>query len=169
MSRAALAALVLILLCDGLIALVDPGLLALAPIDEAAHLATVFVVLAALGWGIGVPLAVALAAGVAIDLDHLPGIVQAGLELGDQRPVTHSVLVPLAVAAVGLVLPERARVIALAAAAGLALHLFRDAATGPGITAAPFGPGSLALPYAVYVGVLVAAVVLAWRSGSRSR
>lgn len=108
------------------------GLLSAAPLDEAAHLATAALGLLVLARFIDVPgrfYVAALAASVAIDLDHIPGYL--GLQ-GDQtgRPFTHS-LATVAVFAGAAAASRRHRAVLAGTATGLLLHFARDIAEGP--------------------------------------
>jgi len=107
----------------------------------------------------------ALAGSVAIDADHLPRVLGwRGLTRRVGRPYGHAPIVLAALTgAVGFA-PRRARPVLLGAAAGTAVHLWRDLATGPGIPALwPLTKRSARIPYAVYAGSLVAAALSPWR------
>jgi inner membrane protein len=111
---------------------VEFGLLSTGPLDEVAHLATAALGLMVLACFVDAPrrfYAAALAASVAIDLDHVP--LYLGL-LGDdgQRPVTHS-LATVVVFAVAAAASRRHRAVLAGVASGLVLHFARDIAEGP--------------------------------------
>src|SRR5437763_9388552 len=120
------------LVFDALNRHVDFGLLSTGPLDEVAHLAA-----AALGLSVLACLAdaprrfyvAALAASVAIDVDHIP--LYLGL-LGDdgQRPVTQS-MATVVVFAVAAAVSRRHRAVLAGVATGLVLHFARDIAEGP--------------------------------------
>jgi inner membrane protein len=101
-------------------------------LDEVAHLLTAWIVLNACARGRTRAWPWVLLGAVVIDLDHIPLYLGMPVAAAGGRPVTHSlvtVLVLLAVA--GAVRPVRA--VSSALAAGVVLHLLRDAATGPGV------------------------------------
>jgi inner membrane protein len=111
---------------------VEFGLLSTGPLDEVAHLATAALGLMVLACFVDAPrrfYVAALAASVAIDLDHVP--LYLGL-LGDdgQRPVTHS-LATVVVFAVAAAVSRRHRAVLAGVATGLVLHFARDIAEGP--------------------------------------
>jgi membrane-bound metal-dependent hydrolase YbcI (DUF457 family) len=149
------------------------GDLAYALIDEPAHLATCAVALLALAAARGrLPAAFVLAAllaSVAIDLDHIPGYLGSGLLGGNQpRPDTHSLLLVFFFVGLGLLPSRRLRPIALGIAFGLATHLLRDLATGPGIPIFwPFSSEAFTIPYAGFVVVLVLCLVAVAPRGAR--
>jgi inner membrane protein len=108
------------------------GLLSTGPLDEIAHLATAALGLTVLACLLDVPrrfYAAALAASVAIDVDHIP--LYLGLLPEDgQRPVTHS-LATVVVLAAAAAASRRHRAVLAGAATGLVLHFARDIAGGP--------------------------------------
>ena len=153
MARRALpvALLALVLLVDLVITRTDPPLLLLGLLDEPAHLATSGLVLLAVGVG-GRPALLALAASVLIDVDHVPLYLGVpGVEAAGGRPLTHS-LVTLLVLGLLSLRWSVARWVAL----GVALHLLRDAFTGPGLPLLWPLDVVVLLPYALYAAVLVA-------------
>ena len=108
------------------------GLLSTGPLDEVAHLATAALGLSVLACLADVPhrfYVAALAASVAIDLDHIP--LYLGL-LGDdgQRPVTHS-LGTIVLFAIAAALSHLHRAVLAGVATGLVFHFARDIAEGP--------------------------------------
>jgi membrane-bound metal-dependent hydrolase YbcI (DUF457 family) len=148
-------------------------------VDEPAHLATTGLALLALAAIAGQRPAAcfacaALAASVAIDLDHLPGYlgwdVLAG---GAGRPYPHGLLTVAVLLGSGLAARGRYRLVLLGFAFGLIAHLLRDSATGPGVALLwPLEGRAVAMPYAAYVGALVAmllAVAIPARSLSGRR
>ena len=117
---------------DSLNRQVEFRLLSTGPLDEVAHLATAALGLMVLACFADVPrrfYVAALAASVAIDIDHIP--LYLGL-LGDdgQRPVTHS-LATVVVFAVAAAVSRRHRAVLAGVATGLVLHFARDIAEGP--------------------------------------
>ena len=163
----ALAALAAVVVIDLLLAARSWSIPAEAALDEPAHLLTAWLLLAAAGVRSRRVLPWALAGAVLIDLDHLP--LYSGIEVtaGGGRPVSHSVttvLVLLVAAAAWRA--QRVRLAGLAL--GVALHLTRDLASGPGAPLLwPWLWDSVRVPYVLYLTVLVAAVaavaVRAWR------
>jgi inner membrane protein len=138
--------------------------------DGVAHLLTAWLFLAA------VPNVVARFAGwvlvgaVVIDLDHVPLYVwHMGAVTQDGRPVSHSlvtILVLLALAGVD----RRLRTPLLGLALGVALHLVRDVATGPGIPLAwPVSAANVRVPYAVYVAAITGLALAATWSRTAAR
>ena len=128
-------------------------------LDEPAHLLTAWLGLAAAGARRIQPWA--LVGAVAIDVDHVPLYLWGGLVAGPGgRPVVHSLVTVVALAAGGLAVP-RWRTVATGLAAGVLLHLTRDVATGPGIPALwPLDGRSVLLPYEVYAGLVATTAVL---------
>lgn len=151
-----LVALALVGAIDGLLAWRAWPIVVHGALDESAHLLTALVLLAAL-----LParlrhlLPWALLGIVAIDVDHLPlyfwGV---GAAAGSGRPVTHSLLT-IAVLLGGAALLRRLRAPLAGLAVGVALHLVRDLATGPGVPLLwPLSDTAVTAPYAGYLGVL---------------
>ena len=136
-------------------------------LDETAHLATAALVLLAVGHTRGgldrAFVVVVLVSACAIDVDHVPSYVDlGGLGATSGRPVTHSLLLPLVLAAVAAAAPARWRRALLAAALGVALHLFRDVASAPGIPGLwPLVSQDVRLPYSVYLGTLAVVTFVA--------
>jgi membrane-bound metal-dependent hydrolase YbcI (DUF457 family) len=164
---AALVAAVLTL--DLLWALIEgsTGSIAYGIIDEPAHLATCAIALAVVVvlTGVRLPprfLGAALVSSVAIDLDHLPGYLGTHLLTGSMpRPYTHSLLlVAVLVAAGALSKRKDRRQIWLGIAFGVAAHLLRDLATGPGVAFLwPLVVAPIKIPYVLYAGALLAAMI----------
>jgi hypothetical protein len=161
--RAPLAALATILVLDRVLARLPTRPLA-GIVDEAAHLATGTIVLAASG-ARDEAFAVGLAAGsVLIDVDHVPELWgRAWLRPRGVRPVPHSLATPALVARLG-----RGR-FARGAAVGLAAHLARDLATGTTRVALlwPLTRRGFSIRYGTYFAVL--ALLAARSSASRGR
>lgn len=134
------------------------GHLAYALVDEPAHLATCLVALLALAALTPASpqrrfATAALLASVAIDLDHIPGYLGSHLLSGGlPRPYGHSALLVVAVAGVGLASRRHeVRAVSLGIAFGVATHLFRDLATGPGVPLFwPISTEVVTFPYAVF-------------------
>ena len=162
--RLPLALLALVLAVDAVVAATGPPLWVLGLLDEPAHLATAGLALLAAGVR-GRTALLVLAGAVAIDADHVPLYLGVpGVEAAGGRPFTHCALTLLVLAVVGL----RWRPV-LAVAAGVALHLLRDLATGGGVPLLWPLDVVVEAPYAVYAGVLVVLAVLAGRRGASVR
>jgi inner membrane protein len=168
---APVAALVTVLLLDVALAARNWPIPVEAALDEPAHLLTAWLLLSAAGVR-GTALLWALAGSVLIDLDHVPLYLGAPVTAGGGRPVSHSLAALVVLLALAWAWrSQRTRLGGLAA--GVGLHVVRDLASGPGVPLLwPLLSGSARVPYALYVGVLVAATVLAswqaWRSPSRA-
>lgn len=143
----------------------DPGWVALAVVDETAHLATALLVLAAFGPGPAVAALGLLVGGTLLDLDHIPAILrEGGLGDADARPLTHSAVTALALACGAALLPGRARAFFAGAAVGVGVHLVRDLATGPGVPLGwPLSHESATIPYSAYALCLGILLAVAWR------
>lgn len=143
------------------------GTIVYAVIDEPAHLMTcALVLLAALALtGIRPPrrfVTAALLASMAIDLDHLPGYLGSHVLTGSMpRPYTHSLLMVGVLAGLGAATKRRhLRQILFGVAFGVAAHLLRDIATGPGVAFLwPFVVAPIKVPYVLYAATLVAAMI----------
>ena len=101
--------------------------------------------------------AAALIATVAIDLDHAPGLLGSHLITGGlPRPYSHGIGMLAALLALAAVLKRgRQRQIALGLAFGVAAHLLRDVATGPGVPLLwPLSDDVVKMPYVIYPAVL---------------
>jgi inner membrane protein len=155
------------------------GSLAYALIDEPAHLATCAVALLALV-AAGVPVSrrfaiAALLAGTAIDIDHLPGYLGSHLLMASSmpRPYSHSILTVALLLALGLYLRGDRREFSFGLAFGVAAHLCRDLATGPGVPLLwPLSAAPISVSYAVYAAVLLIAgtgLAISVRYGLRRR
>lgn len=147
-----------------------PGTHAIASrLDDVAHISTTALLLMALKpsrrfW------ASALVAAVAIDLDHVPqDLGWGGWTQGAVRPYSHS-LITVCVALALALASSRARDVGLGAACGFAVHLWRDAVTGPGIPLVwPLSTAAVRLPYAAYAGSIALVTAMTIRSMSTSR
>ena len=143
------------------------GTIAYALIDEPAHLMTCAVVLlTALALTDTKPpwrfVVAALVASMAIDLDHLPGYLGSDVLTGSMpRPYTHSLLTVGILVALGAAAKRRRhRQVLFGVAFGVAAHLLRDLATGPGVAFLwPAVDAPIKIPYVVYAATLVAAMI----------
>lgn len=153
---------------------VTMGLTTNAVTDEVAHISTALLALLAAVRPDRLvrhrtSLIAALLASVAIDVDHLP--VYAGVPgLADGgRPVSHSFITAGLLLAAGLISP-RARTACAGAAVGVALHLVRDVATGPGAPLMwPWTAHHVQVPHEAYSSLigLLAVVAVGRRVGAR--
>jgi len=153
--------------CADLIAWrVQPSIGAWGVLDETAHAATAFVVVAALGTHFRRRTVLAVIAGaVVLDVDHIPAL--AGwhfLDNGTPRPYTHSILGAAIALAVAVALVRRAGPLALAVWGAIVLHLWRDLAEpdGPGVSLLwPLSNHAFAIGYLWYIVPLAAAAAVA--------
>jgi len=138
-------------------------------LDEPAHLATCAIGILALAAIRGrAPSArfsaAALLASVAIDVDHIPGYLGSHVLTGSSpRPYSHSAaLVLLLLLGAACSRRRERRQIWLGLGFGVAMHLFRDLATGPGIPLLwPISQAAVGVPYALYAAALVGATLSA--------
>jgi membrane-bound metal-dependent hydrolase YbcI (DUF457 family) len=165
----AAALVVAVLTLDLLWSLIEgsTGTIAYALIDEPAHLMTCALALLAVlalidakpSWRF---VAAALVASMAIDLDHLPGYLGSHFLTGSMpRPYTHSLLMVGVLAALGAASRRpHLRQILFGVAFGVAAHLLRDLATGPGVAFLwPAVDAPIKIPYVLYATILVAAMI----------
>jgi membrane-bound metal-dependent hydrolase YbcI (DUF457 family) len=165
----AAALVVAVLVLDLLWGLIEgsTGTIAYAVIDEPAHLMTCLLALLVVvaltdiqpPWRFVVA---ALSASVAIDLDHIPGYLGSHLLTGSMpRPYTHSLLMVGVLAGLGAAVRRRhLKQVLLGLAFGVAAHLLRDLATGPGVAFLwPVVVAPIKVPYALYAATLVAAMI----------
>lgn len=143
------------------------GSLVYGLIDLPAHLATCAIALLALAMLRGSParafVLAALAASVLLDLDHIPGYLGTHVLTGTlPRPYAHTLLFLALVLVAAFLAQRRAiRAVLLGVAFGFAAHLFRDLATGPGVAVLwPFSSGPIQMPYALYAGALLLALIV---------
>ena len=133
--------------------------------DETAHLLTAFVVLLAVPFPLPRRFVLAaLAASVAIDLDHLPLVLGSdALTRDTARPLTHGLRLVAGLRVAAARLTPRGRAVALGAAAGVLAHLVRDAASTPaGVPLAwPVSTHGFSLPYSTYLAALTCCAVFA--------
>lgn len=154
-----------VLLADRLLHVLPWSVPSGAVIDWTGHLATTgIVLLAAQRLGLAIPdrtAVVVLVSSIAIDLDHLglyadvPHVAAAG-----GRPFTHSLAMLLVLAAAAVLTGRR---VLWAVLAGVALHLLRDVATGPGVPLLWPADVVVRAPYLAYLLVLVVLAALAAR------
>jgi inner membrane protein len=145
------------------------GVAATGVLDEPAHLSTAgLALLACRPWNWlsrhRAESAVVLAASVLIDLDHVPLYAGVPHIASGGRPYSHSLTTVALLLVVALALPAGRRRWPAAGATGVALHLVRDLATGPGVTLFwPISSADVLVPYWVYavvcVGLAAAATV----------
>jgi inner membrane protein len=137
-------------------------------IDEPAHLATCLLFALALAavarlrpWPVFI--AAALVASVAIDLDHLPQYLGwDALKGGGPRPYPHCLLTVGLLVVLASIARGRVKAALLGAAFGVATHLFRDLATGPGVALFwPLSDAVVDLPYAAFAAGMAVAVTIA--------
>jgi inner membrane protein len=168
--RLAIALVGTILCLDLLWSLIEgsTGTVAYGVVDEPAHLATCLVALLAVvaisGRRPRLPFIVAaLVASVAIDVDHIPAYLGwDGLTGTLPRPYSHSLLVVLLLLAFGRASRGTARQVSYGLAFGVATHLFRDLATGPGVPFMwPLTDATFTLPYAACATLLALAALAA--------
>lgn len=162
------AAISFVLLVDLLWGLIEgsTGAITYGFFDEPAHLATCVIALAALALATRATLprrfvVAAVIGSVAIDIDHIPGYLGSHILTGSlPRPYSHSAAIVLLLLAFSFVQRRvDMRQVWLGLAFGVSTHLFRDLATGPGVSLLwPLYDGAVRLPYAIYAGALTVAV-----------
>jgi inner membrane protein len=177
--RSALVRLALPLLAVAAIVLLDIAMASRQPVavkgalDEPAHLLTAWLLLAAVPayrtrgvwpW--------ALIGAIAIDMDHIPLYAWGVLASSSGRPVTHSVLTVMVLAAAALLTRQTPALRLcrplLGLAVGVLLHFVRDLASGGGVPLLwPLLSEGARLPWAVYVGAMVLVALIA--TGQRWR
>jgi inner membrane protein len=143
---------------DGILAARSWPIAVVGLLDEPAHLLTAWLVVIAVAGTRPRCWPWVLVGAVAIDVDHIPVYLWGGpvAGVGGGRPVTHSLVTPLALLAAAVAV-RWARSVLGAVAIGVLLHLLRDVATGPGVPLWwPALPGSVLLPYAAYLLLLIA-------------
>lgn len=159
--RPALPALALtgILLLDLVESSRQWSVLALAVLDEPAHLLTAWLVLSAVATRTGRVAVVpwVLAGAVLLDLDHVPQLLGMDVSVTPGgRPVTHSLVTVAALLAVATA-ARNWRVPLLGLALGVATQLLRDLATGPGVPLLwPVLAQDVRMPYLPYALTLLA-------------
>jgi len=170
-------ALAIVLLSNRLVVEVQDHTALLALVDWSGHLATGAVVLLALAslgvaWA-RVPAFVigVLIGSLAVDIDHVPDVVfhSQSFTVGTSRPYAHSIATVVALALIGAALlcrPDpRPGQLSIGLAAGVALHLLRDAAVPRGVGLAlwwPITERAVQISPAVYVAVVAAAGLVVW-------
>jgi inner membrane protein len=141
--------------------------------DGIAHLATAVIILTVTLTArtlAPITVTVVLAASVAVDVDHLPRLLLHDHTVGwNGRPHTHSLVLCLALAIGAAVAPARFRMMLLAAAVGVAVHLGRDVATGPGIPILwPVDDMLVRVDHTVYMSAVCACTAAVVASGLMS-
>lgn len=169
-ERGVLPALALILAADILLANHDLSRPVEALLDEPAHLATAFLLLAALPAPRARPFVLGVALGaLGIDADHVPG--ELGFDIitrGTGRPVTHSLATCAALLLLSRALPDPVRAVTAGAASGVLAHFARDLGTGGLPLLWPVSKRRVRIPYAAYLAILgVAGGGVWWRARSR--
>lgn len=152
-----LPALALIVTADLLRAHYDCPRLITALLDESAHLATAFLILAALP----LPRTLHFKGGAAlgatlIDADHLP--MELGrdfLARGTARPVPHSLPTFGVLLLLSRARPEPLRSVLAGAACGFATHLLRDLGTGGVPLLWPLSKRRVHIPYGLYGALML--------------
>jgi inner membrane protein len=140
-------------------------------VDWPAHLATCLLLLMGLAAASKSPRPAVFAAGavvaaIAIDVDHIPNYLGSqGLTAGEPRPYPHSLLMVGALVLIARLARGRLREASFGAAFGVAAHLLRDLATGPGVALLwPLSSAVVTVPYVVFaVGLELTAALVAWR------
>jgi inner membrane protein len=128
-------------------------------LDDLAHVATAIIVALLLRPGPAFTAAL-IAGSVAIDADHMPAVLGWDVPNGGAARPYHSLAAVALLLAVAALAP-RARSLAAGLAVGIAAHLWRDLATGPGIPLTwPISAAAVRLPYVVYACSVAAAVAL---------
>lgn len=145
-----------------------PTVLLAGTLEEPAHLLTSALILAAAAGPARLlahrgRTAIALVGSVALDVDHLP-LYESNIGLAARSaPNTHSVMVVAAFLLAAAAWP-RGRSVMTALAAGVALHLVRDLATGGGLTLVwPLSSAVFRVPYVLYALVLMGAAMVTTR------
>ncbi|MGO9956204.1 MAG: metal-dependent hydrolase [Solirubrobacteraceae bacterium] len=135
-------------------------------LDEAAHLATGFLVLAALFRGASTAFSAGLLVwSVLIDADHIPQYLLGTrfLTVGTDRPYTHCLLTLGLFVLLAVALKTHRRLWA-GSAMGLAFHFYRDTAENSHSGVAllwPFSDHSYTSPHWIYLDVMAALAVIA--------
>ena len=153
-----------LLAADELVLRIGAGFLQEGPADETAHLLTGALVLAALprvpsrAFAVGL-----LAASVAIDLDHVPGLLGAQwLTRTTQRPYPHSLLTLALVGLLAFAWLGRRKLL-VGVAIGLTAHFIRDLSeSSSGVPLLwPWSSHAYTLPHWTYQGAMTVVVVAA--------
>jgi len=166
-ERGVLPALALLLVADALLANHDFSRPDEALLDEPAHLATAFLLLAALPVPRSRPFVLGAALGaIGIDSDHVPG--EFGWDIitrGTGRPVTHSLATCAAFLLFSRALPAPGRTVIVGAVCGILAHFARDLGTGGLPLLWPVSKRRVRVPYAAYLAILgVAGGGVWWRA-----
>lgn len=145
-------------------------------IETLGHIVTVVLCLAVLAaFGVRAPARFAVGAvlgAMLIDLDHIPEWLGWSARTAESvRPVFHSVFTVVVIALAVVWLPARWRTFGLGVVFGTLTHLARDIAMGGIPLFWPLTDVAAAVPYGVYVGLMLGFAVaigggLAWRDRS---
>lgn len=149
----------LILSVDAILASEHVGVLQFGLLDEPAHISTAAIaLLGAVGlqrmfdhpeWTVW-----SFVFSMAIDIDHIPGIMGFSDSPHHGRPITHSLISPLVLGFIWLATDRRNAMVS-GAATGVLLHFLRDIATGPGLPLLwPASRTHFRLPHRAYAGAL---------------
>jgi inner membrane protein len=154
-------------------ALAQRSMWATGAFDEVAHLATAVIIVAASLLTRELVLsavAVLLVASVALDIDHVPGLLFHDYTLGwDGRPHTHSLMVCGALTLAAALTPASRRWLPAAVAAGVGIHLVRDLATGPGLPLLwPVSESPEHVAHSLYLALLAALTAACAVAAARS-
>lgn len=164
--RTSFYAALTIFLVDVMTDRLAPSLVIAGLLDEAGHVATAIILMAAATRRpTGTFILAALVAVVAIDIDHVPREVfgWAGITAGAPRPYPHSLITPLITGMWALRARHSGRDLAAGLTFGLLTHLLRDAATGSGLALFwPLTKRVVEMTYALYVGILLVALLRTW-------
>jgi membrane-bound metal-dependent hydrolase YbcI (DUF457 family) len=159
-----LAMTIVLLVADRAVLRIGPGVLQEGPFDETAHFLTGALLLAALPRVPSRQFATGLlTASVAIDLDHVPGLLgDQWLTRGTQRPYPHSLLT-LALVSLAAVLWRSRRTLLAGAVLGLTAHLIRDLSeSSSGVPLLwPWRSHAYTLPHWTYLGAIAVVVAVA--------
>ncbi len=159
-----LAMALALLAADQFVLRIGSGELQEGAFDEPAHFLTGALVLAALprvrsrSFAVGL-----LVASVAIDLDHVPGLLGYEWITGTtQRPYPHSLLTLALVCVAAVAWPSRRKLL-LGAAVGLTAHFIRDLSeSSSGVPLLwPWSSHDYTLPHWTYLGAMAGVVVVA--------
>ena len=168
-ERGVLPALAFVLAADALLANRDFSRPVEALLDEPAHLATAYLLLATLPGMPAQPFALGVALGaVGIDADHVPGELGSNIiTRGTGRPVTHALATSGALLLLSRALPDPARTLIAGAACGVLAHFVRDLGTGGLPLLWPVSKRRVRVPYGVYLATLGVSGGVAWRRARR--
>lgn len=142
-------------------------------LDESAHLASTALALEAIGTRDRRLTTGALAAGVLIDVDHVPHEIFGwrALTEGSPRPYSHSLATIALILALARVLSERSRTVLQGVSFGLVTHFLRDASDGTGGLPLlwPLSRRGVRLPATVNAPMILAILLWTLRPGAPTR